>query len=211
MRQWVVWCRRAGTPRPPKASPAARAPSSPRRLQAASAQGHGGFGLELCSMATATRHQRWHNPNTPSYLVAQLHTLGASAWASDGQLTKPHTCGSHLEHGSLPQIHTKAPGCDSWRHSCGTTPGSRAARPRQHLVPTQPSTSCTLPPSPQVWRAGAAQAAPGAKRATEHMGNRCLHSHHPGHSPTCLTGAGLGTRAPQENTKPKGLRNKRQE
>lgn len=141
MRGWVVWCHRAGTPRPPKACPAAHAPSSPCSLQAASAQGHGGFGLELCSMATATCHRRWHNPNTPLCLVAQLHTLWASAWASDGQLTKPHTCSSHLEHGSLPQIHTKTPGCDGCWHSHGTTLGSQAASPQQHLVLTQPSTS----------------------------------------------------------------------
>lgn len=91
VKGWVVWCR-AGAPHLPKTSPATRAPGSPRCLQAASAQEHSGFGLELRSVATATCHQRRHNPSSPSCLLAQLHTLWASPWASDRQLAKPHVC-----------------------------------------------------------------------------------------------------------------------
>lgn len=113
----AVWCA-AGTPCPPKASLAA--PAHPP--QAAPAHGHSGFRRELHSKATATCHQRWHDPITPTCLVAQLHTLWASAWTSDRQRTKPRTWQTRGAREPAPDTH-RAPGCDG----AGTAMAQRRA------------------------------------------------------------------------------------
>lgn len=121
-----------------------------------------------------------------------------------------HAHGRHVEHGSLPQTHTEPQAVTVLaqpRHSAGQP----STEPQRHLVSTQPSTGCTSPPSPlphhphEYARAGAAQAALGAKRARERMGTRCLHS------PTRPAAAGPGTRAPQESAKQRGRGNGRNE
>lgn len=81
---------------------------------------------------TQTPHHTWWSGSTPS------------------GLTKPHTRGSHLENGSLPQMHTKAPGCDGGWHSPGEPRRAPLAAPRpepaKHRLPFT-----TTPQARQGW------------------------------------------------------------